>query len=174
MLVIGFAGWSGAGKTTLIAGLVPEFARRGVSVSTLKHTHHAIEPDAPGKDSFVHRAAGARETLLASPERLSLVRELRGAAAPGLGDLLRMFAPVDLVLVEGFRRAPFAKIEVVRAAQGKPPLWPDDPHIVALVSDRDDGAAHLPHARIDDIPGVASLVLSHAQALDAALRGLDD
>ena len=120
MRVIGLAGWSGAGKTTLVLRLIPELERRGYSVSTLKHAHHDFDIDKPGKDSFEHRAAGAREVLVASANRLALMRELRGAPEPSLADLLRMLAPVDIVLIEGFKREAHAKIEVHRAVAGKP------------------------------------------------------
>ncbi|MDE2361991.1 MAG: molybdopterin-guanine dinucleotide biosynthesis protein B [Hyphomicrobiales bacterium] len=173
MRVIGFAGWSGAGKTTLISRLIPELTRRGVSVSTIKHSHHATDPEANGKDTSRHRAAGARETLLGSPQRLSLVRELRRDGEPPLAALLDMLAPVDLVLVEGYKRAPFLKIEVFRAGNGKPPLWPDDPQIVALVSDGGDGPAHLPFAHIDDIAAVASIALALAPSFEATLQSLE-
>ena len=123
MRVIGLAGWSGAGKTTLLLKLIPELNRRGVSVSTLKHAHHAFEVDEPGKDSFEHRAAGAREVLVASERRWALMHELRGAPEPGLAELLRRLSPVDLVIVEGFKREAHPKIEVHRAANGKPFLF---------------------------------------------------
>ena len=102
MRVIGLAGWSGAGKTTLATRLIPELNRRGLSVSTLKHAHHAFDIDTPGKDSYEHRAAGARETLVVSANRLALMREFRGAPEPSLAEILRLLAPVDLVLIEGF------------------------------------------------------------------------
>ncbi len=126
MRVIGFAGWSGAGKTTLIVRLIPELNRRGLSVSTIKHAHHNFDLDQPGKDSYEHRAAGAEEVLVASANRVALMRELRGAPEPSLAELLRLLKPVDLVLVEGFKRDPLPKIEVFRAANGKPPIYPDD------------------------------------------------
>ena len=126
MRVIGFAGWSGAGKTTLIVRLIPELNRRGFSVSTIKHAHHNFDLDQPGKDSYEHRAAGAEEVLVASANRVALMRELRGAPEPSLAELLRLLKNVDLVLVEGFKRDPLPKIEVFRAANGKPPLYPDD------------------------------------------------
>jgi molybdopterin-guanine dinucleotide biosynthesis protein B len=134
MRAIGFAGFSGAGKTTLIVGLIPELNRRGLSVSTIKHAHHGFDLDQPGKDSYVHRAAGAHEVLVASANRLALMRELRGAPEPSLADLLRLLAPVDLVLVEGFKRDSLPKIEVHRAANGKPPIHPRTIAIVALIS----------------------------------------
>ena len=135
MRVIGFAGWSGAGKTTLIVRLIPELNRRGFSVSTIKHAHHNFDLDQPGKDSYEHRAAGAEEVLVASANRVALMRELRGAPEPSLAELLRLLKSVDLVLIEGFKRDPYPKIEVFRAANNKPPLYPEDPNIVALISD---------------------------------------
>ncbi|HWY80618.1 MAG TPA: molybdopterin-guanine dinucleotide biosynthesis protein B [Roseiarcus sp.] len=134
MRVIGFAGWSGAGKTTLIVRLIPELNRRGFSVSTIKHAHHNFDLDQPGKDSYEHRAAGAEDVLVASANRVALMRELRGAPEPSLAELLRLLKNVDLVLVEGFKRDPLPKIEVFRAANGKPPLYPEDANIVALIS----------------------------------------
>jgi molybdopterin-guanine dinucleotide biosynthesis protein B len=164
MRLIGFAGWSGAGKTTLIVKLIPELNRRGLSVSTIKHAHHNFDLDQPGKDSFEHRAAGAEEVVVASANRVALMRELRGAPEPSLRELFRLLQTVDLVLVEGFKRDPLPKIEVFRAANGKPPLYPDDPNIVALISDA-ASAGGLPHASIDDIAGTVDLVLAHAKPL---------
>src|SRR3954471_13437444 len=127
MRVIGLAGWSGAGKTTLILKLIPELNRRGLAVSTLKHAHHAFDIDEPGKDSFEHRAAGAREVLVASERRFALVRELRDEPELSLAELLGRLSPVDLVLVEGFKAEAHRKIEVHRAANGKPLLFRDIP-----------------------------------------------
>jgi molybdopterin-guanine dinucleotide biosynthesis protein B len=171
MRAIGIAGWSGAGKTTLITRLIPELNRRGFSVSTIKHAHHGFDVDQPGKDSFEHRAAGASEVLVASSNRIALMRELRGAPEPSLAELFRMLAPVDLVLVEGFKRDPLAKIEVFREAIGKPPLFPQDPRVIALAS---DGAAPagLPHASIDDVSAIADLVLGYAEPIEALLDRL--
>jgi molybdopterin-guanine dinucleotide biosynthesis protein B len=168
MRVIGFAGWSGAGKTTLIVRLIPELNRRGLKVSTIKHAHHDFDLDQPGKDSYEHRAAGAEDVLVASANRLALMRELRGAPEVSLGDLLRLLKVVDLVLVEGFKRDPLPKIEISRAANGKPPLYPDDRHIVALISDVVPSGGP-PHASIDDIPTAADLVLAHAKPLAEVL-----
>jgi molybdopterin-guanine dinucleotide biosynthesis protein B len=173
MRVIGFAGWSGAGKTTLIVKLIPELNRRGLSVSTIKHAHHGFDLDQPGKDSYAHRAAGAHEVLVASANRLALMRELRGAPEPSLAELLRLVAPVDLIVVEGFKRDPLPKIEVYRAANGKPPMHPPDDSIVALVSNGVDPPARLPHASIDDIAAVADLVLAHAAPVAAVLARLE-
>ncbi len=168
MRAIGIAGWSGAGKTTLIKRLIPELNRRDLSVSTVKHAHHAFDLDQPGKDSFEHRAAGASEVLVASSKRIALMRELRGAPEPSLADLLRLLQPVDLVLVEGFKRDRLAKIEVFRAANGKPPLFPEDPYVRALASDG-PAPAGLPHASIDDIPAIADLVLRLAEPIEILL-----
>jgi molybdopterin-guanine dinucleotide biosynthesis protein B len=173
MRAIGFAGWSGAGKTTLIVRLIPELDRRGFAVSTIKHAHHDFDVDRPGKDSYEHRAAGAREVLVVSANRLALMRELRGAPEPSLADLLRLIAPVDLVLVEGFKRDPLPKIEVYRATNGKPLIHRQDDCIVALISDCTEPPARLPHASIDDIDAVADLVLAHAAPVAAVLARLE-
>jgi molybdopterin-guanine dinucleotide biosynthesis protein B len=135
MRVIGFAGWSGSGKTTLIVKLIPALIARGLSVSTLKHAHHSLEIDKPGKDSYLHREAGAREVLVASAKRWALMHELRDEDEPLLMDLLPRLSDVGLVIVEGFKREGHAKIEVHRRALGKPFLFPDDRNIVAIASD---------------------------------------
>ena len=173
MRVVGFAGWSGAGKTTLIVKLIPELNRRGLSASTIKHAHHNFDLDQPGKDSYEHRAAGAAEVLVASANRVALMRELRGSPEPSLADLLRLLKPVDLVLVEGFKRDLYPKIEIFRAANGKPPMYPNDPNVVALIGDAAEPSAALPHASIDDIAVVADLVLAHAQPIAAVLARFD-
>src|SRR5262252_264106 len=135
MRIFGLAGWSGSGKTTLLTALIPELVSRGVSVSTLKHAHHAFDIDRPGKDSWRHRQAGACEVMVSSQNRWALMHELRGALEPSFEDLVRRMSPVDLLLVEGFKRQPFPKIEVYRPSLGKPLLHPDDPLVVAIASD---------------------------------------
>jgi len=165
--VLGLAGWSGAGKTTVLARLIPVLRARGYSVSTLKHAHHSFDIDKPGKDSHRHREAGATEVLVASGSRWALMHELRDEGEPGLGDLLRRFSPVDFILVEGFKRNPHIKIEVHRAANGKPWLYPDDPSIGAVVSDvRPMGPGALPCVDLDDLDGIAGLVVDLAWPLD--------
>ena len=164
MRVIGLAGWSGAGKTTLLRRLIPALTATGLRVSTLKHAHHAFEIDKPGKDSWEHRQAGATEVLIGSANRWALMHELRGAAEPGLAELLTHLSPVDLVLVEGFKRGPHPKIEIHRHANGKPFLHPDDLSIVALVSDV-AAPGPLPRVQLDDVDGVAALVMAHAAAV---------
>jgi molybdopterin-guanine dinucleotide biosynthesis protein B len=164
--LIGLAGWSGAGKTTLMTRLIPELAARGASVSTLKHAHHAFDVDQPGKDSYVHRSAGARQVLVSSANRWALMTELRGAPEPSLAELLRRLDPVDLVIVEGFKRDAHPKLEVHRAANGKPWLHPEDPFIAAVASDVAPPGRRLPWVQLDDIAAVAALVLSHAAPLE--------
>jgi molybdopterin-guanine dinucleotide biosynthesis protein B len=170
MRVIGIAGWSGAGKTTLLAKLIPRLVARGVRVSTVKHAHHAFDVDQPGKDSHTHRMAGATEVLVSSVNRWALVHELRGAAEPKLSDLLGKLAPVDLVIVEGFKHGAHPKLEIYRSAVGKPPLHPDDPRIVAVASDAPVPSARVPVVGLDDVDAIADLMLAHAAPI-AALAG---
>ena len=162
MRVFGLAGWSGSGKTTLVTRLLPELRARGVRVSTVKHAHHAFDVDQPGKDSYLHREAGAEEVLVSSASRWVLMHEHRGAPEPPLADLLARLSPVDLVLVEGFKRDPHPKLEVWRRATGKPLLHPDDPHIVGLATDSPPEGCPLPCRDLDDIPAIAAFVLRAA------------
>jgi molybdopterin-guanine dinucleotide biosynthesis protein B len=156
--VIGLSGWSGAGKTTLLDRLIPALIARGLRVSTLKHAHHAFDIDRPETDSWQHRQAGALEVLTASGERWALQRELSGEPEPPLSALLGRMAQVDVVLIEGFKRAAHPKIEIHRSANGKPPLYPDDPTIVAVVSDAGFPGLALPLLDLNDIAGVANIV----------------
>ncbi len=133
--VFGFAGWSGSGKTTLVEQVVAHLSATGVRVSLIKHAHHSFDIDQPGKDSYRHRAAGASEVLISSNTRYALMHELRGAVELSLEEAVDRLTPCDLVLVEGFKRAPIPKIEIWRAALGKPLLFPTDPQIRALASD---------------------------------------
>ena len=126
MKVMGIVGWSGSGKTTLIVALLPLLRARGLSVSTVKHAHHGFDMDRPGKDTYRHREAGAREVLVATGKRWALLHEVDGEE-PALPELLTRLSPVDLVLVEGFKTHKFAKLEVHRPALGKPPIWPGQP-----------------------------------------------
>ncbi len=135
MKLFGVTGWKNAGKTGLMERLVSEISARGFSVSTVKHAHHSFDVDHPGKDSHRHRVAGAREVLLASRNRVALMTELRGEDEPVLDDLLKRLAPVDLVLVEGYKRDRHPKIEAHRAETGQPLIAPDDPTIRAIASD---------------------------------------
>lgn len=168
MRVFGFAGWSGSGKTTLMIKLLPELRRRGLTVSTVKHAHHEADLDRPGKDSFHHREAGAVEVLIASSSRWALLHELRGRPEPGLAELVEHLSPVDLLLIEGFKRDLHPKLEIRRPSLGKPPLWPDDPLIRGLYAgealpEAERASLTLPVIAVDDIPGVADLVEAEAR-----------
>lgn len=167
MKVFGIAGWSGSGKTTLIEKLLPVLATRGLRVSVVKHAHVHFDVDKPGKDSFRFREAGSHEVLISSPSRWALMREHRGAPEPGLDELLTHLGDCDLVLVEGFKRDAIPKLEVHRAAIGKPLLSPDDPHIVALASDVPIATA-LPQYRLDDIGRIADAIAAATGASTAA------
>lgn len=135
--VIGFAAYSGTGKTTLLEAVIVQLKAAGVDVAVIKHSHHPIDPDPPGKDSHRFRQAGARRVLLATPDRDILVSERRGRGDGRLDEALALLAtePCDLVLVEGFRHDPIDKIEIVRSALGQPWLQRDDPHVIAIASD---------------------------------------
>lgn len=135
MQVLGLAGWSGSGKTTLIEQLIALFVVDGLRVATIKHTHHDFDLDYPGKDSWRHRQAGATEVLLASNQRWALLHEHNDASQPTLSELLARLAPCDVVLIEGCKFAEVPKLEVYRAALGKPALYPADSAIIAVVTD---------------------------------------
>jgi molybdopterin-guanine dinucleotide biosynthesis adapter protein len=169
MRVIGLAGWSGSGKTTLLGKLIPCLVARGLTVSTLKHAHHGFDVDQPGKDSHSHRMAGATEVLIGSAARFALVHELRGAVEPGLQELLSLLSPVDLVIVEGYKSAPIPKLELHRAAVGKPLLHPDDNCVVAIASDVPLPHVDLPVVSLDDIEKIADIVCVEAEPLDRVL-----
>ena len=174
MKVIGLAGWSGAGKTTLLSRVIPYLLGRGLRVSAIKHAHHDFDVDVPGKDSWVHRHAGATEVLVSSARRWALMHELRGASEPQLPELLGKMARVDLVVVEGFKREPINKIEVHRAANGKPLLFPDDASVVGIACDGPVETT-LPVAHLDSIDDVAALMLRFAIPVDDVLaRGPAD
>lgn len=158
MKILGISGYSGAGKTTLIEQLLPQLILRGLRISVIKQSHHDVEVDRPGKDSWRHRHAGAVETLLTSPQRWMLVGELRGAPEPTLTDHLARLSPCDLVLVEGFRHAELPKLEIWRAANGQPWLHPHDPHILAVASDQAP-PSDIHHLDINDHANIATFIL---------------
>lgn len=135
MKVFGLAGYSNSGKTTLLEKLIPVFVARGLRVATIKQTHHDVDLDQPGKDSQRHRAAGASEVLLTSSTRWALLHELRNEPEPSLAEHVQRLSPCDLVLVEGFKREAIPKLEIHRPANGKPLLYPEDRHIIAIASD---------------------------------------
>lgn len=160
MKLIGLAGWSGSGKTTLLVQLIPALTRRGISVSTVKHAHHMFDVDRPGKDSYRHREAGATEVLVGSAHRWALMHEHRGEPEPTLQELLPKLSPVDLVIVEGFKREGHPKIEIYREEVGKPPLYPEDPNIVAVATDARLPGCPLPLLDLNDVEAIAGFVVS--------------
>ena len=172
MRIIGLAGWSGSGKTTLITKVLPRLIARGHRVSTVKHAHHGFDMDQPGKDSFMHRAAGATEVAISSARRFAILHELRDEAEWDLPDLLAKLSPVDLVLVEGFKRDAFPKLEIHRAANGKPLLHPDDPHIVAVASDAPVPDSKVPVIDLNDIDAIADILLKRAVPLPGAAAAM--
>lgn len=135
MKLFGVIGWKNAGKTGLMERLVTEITGRGITVSTVKHAHHSFDVDHPGKDSFRHRTAGASEVLLASGNRFALMHELRGEKEPTLAELLTRLSPVDLVLIEGYKRDDHPKVEAHRAVTGNPLIAPGDPTVRAVAAD---------------------------------------
>ena len=162
MRIIGLAGWSGSGKTTLIKKVIPRLIARGLRVSTLKHAHHGFDLDQPGKDSFFHRAAGATEVIVSSAKRFAILHELREEVEWDLPALVAKMSPVDLVLVEGYKRDAFPKLEIHRAANGKPLIHSEDPHIVAIAADIALPKVRVPVVDLDDIEAITDLLLKFA------------
>lgn len=173
MKCLGFAGYSGSGKTTLIEKLIPRLVLRGLRVALVKHAHHGFEIDTPGKDSWRHREAGASEVLVTSAQRWALMHELRGEREPTLEEQLVRLSPCDLVLVEGYKRHAIPKIEVHRPANGRPPLHPGDPSIVAVASDAALDCA-LPLLGLNDPDAVVEFIIAfldlNSEASDAVVR----
>jgi molybdopterin-guanine dinucleotide biosynthesis protein B len=168
MKVLGLAGWSGAGKTTLIERLLPALIGRGLSVSTIKHAHHTFDIDRSGKDSFRHRAAGATEVLVTSDTRFALMHENRGRPEPALEQLLAKLEPVDLVLVEGFRGGAHEKIEVYRQSLGKPLLAEQDRHIVAIAAEPLLQGLAQPCFPLADIVALTDFIIKRVASTDRA------
>lgn len=166
MKVLGITGWSGSGKTTLLTALIPLLGGHGIAVSTVKHAHHDFDLDQPGKDSWRHRIAGAREVVIASGGRWALLHENRGAE-PELGALLARLAPVDLVLVEGYKASAHGKIEVHRPALGKPAIWPGRADIVAVASDAALPGCDRPCLDLGDPPAIAAWIAARLPDLSA-------
>jgi molybdopterin-guanine dinucleotide biosynthesis adapter protein len=169
MRIIGLAGWSGSGKTTLVGKVIPRIVARGLTISTVKHAHHDFDIDQPGKDSHVHRVAGATEVLIGSSRRWALVHELRADDEPTLATLLRKLSPVDLVLVEGYKREPHPKLEVHRAGLGLPLLAEGDAAIVAIASDVALPSAKVPVIDLDDVSRIVEVLIRSAAPLDSVL-----
>ncbi len=161
MHVVGFCGPSGVGKTTLIEGVIAGLKARGLRVSVIKHAHKQFDIDRPGKDSHRHRAAGATEVLVASAQRLALLREYDQEGLPTVHQLIAELSPADWVLVEGYKHADLPKIEVWRAALGQAPLYPDDPFVTAVATDD--------HAALPVPTGLPVLAMSTPAALVSLL-----
>ena len=158
MKVWGVVGWKNSGKTGLMERLVAEFSVRGLQVSTVKHAHHAFDLDHPGKDSYRHRDAGAVEVLLSSRKRFALMHEHRGETEPELDELLVKLAPVDLVLVEGYKRGGHPKVEAHRAETGNPLIATDDATVRAIASDSGAAAEGRPTFHLDDTRAIADFI----------------
>ena len=169
MRIFGVVGWKNSGKTGLVERLVAEITGRGFVVSTVKHAHHAFDVDQPGKDSFRHRAAGAQEVLLTSYKRWALMHELRDDPEPPLAVQLARLAPCDLVIVEGYKREDYPKIEANRAATGQPLLAREDGSVRAVASDQDFEDLHVPRFDLDDTAAIADFLLA-----ECGLAAADD
>jgi molybdopterin-guanine dinucleotide biosynthesis adapter protein len=163
MKIFGLVGWSGSGKTTLLVSLLPELVGRGITVSTVKHTHHNVDVDKPGKDSYRHRNAGATEVVLLSSSGWTIMHPLRGAPEPTTEELMTRLTPVDLLLVEGFKKHPHDKLEVHRPALGKPLLCRDDRTIVAVASDGPAETRGIPILNLNDVTAVADFIVGHCR-----------
>jgi molybdopterin-guanine dinucleotide biosynthesis protein MobB len=160
MKIFGVTGWKNSGKTGLMERLITEFTARGLSVSSIKHAHHSFDIDHPGRDSYRHRDAGARQVLLASRNRWALMHELRDEDEPSLGDLLKQLLPVDLVLIEGYKRDRHPKIEAHRKETGQPLIAPEDETIVAVASDT-SVTIDRPVLDLNDTASIANFIAQH-------------
>lgn len=158
MRLWGVTGWKNSGKTTLVQRLVAEFTARGLTVSTVKHAHHSFEVDRPGKDSYVHREAGATEVLLSSRRRWALMHEMRGEEELTLETLLGKLAPVDLVLIEGFKTGPHPKVEAHRPETRQPLIAPTNRTIRAVASTGTPDTGGAPLLHLDDTAAIADFV----------------
>jgi len=158
MKLWGVVGWKNAGKTGLMERLVAEFVGRGLSVSTIKHAHHRFDVDHPGKDSWRHRNAGASEVLLASGARFALMHELRGAPEPTLDELVARISPVDLLLIEGYKRDRHPKVEAFRAETGNPLIAGGDDTVRAIAADTPVDGHGRPVFDLDDTVAIADFI----------------
>ncbi len=160
MKVIGISGWSGNGKTTLLERLIPALIDRGYTVSTLKHAHHHFDIDRPGKDSYRHREAGATEVLISSSNRWALMHENRDGQEADMESLIARMEPVDILLVEGFKKESFPKIEVWREESDAPPLHLKDDTVVAVATDSRSLETDLPTLDLNSEQEVANFIVS--------------
>ena len=161
--LFGISGRSGQGKTTLIEALLPWLRARGLTVNVIKHSHHSIELEPPGKDSARFRRAGAGEVLIASPYRYAILRELNGEPEPPLAELAARLSHADLVIVEGFAREPMPRLEVVRPSAGRDPLYRTDVEIVAIATDEPAAVdTALPVLALDDIAAIGAFICERA------------
>jgi len=168
MKIFGLVGRSGSGKTSLMVRLLPELRRRGLTVSTIKHAHHGFDLDHPGKDSFRHREAGAKEVMLVADARWALMHEIADAPEPPLEELVRRMAPVDFVLIEGFHTHGHPMIEVYRPSEGHTLLWREDSNIAAVASDAPLPAVTVPVLDLNDTQAIATFALTKAETYDHA------
>ncbi len=165
--IIGFCAYSGTGKTTLLTKLLPALAARNMRVGIIKHAHHSFDTDRPGKDSYELRKAGAKRMLVASNRRWALIHELADEAEATPEELIAtMTCPdIDLILIEGFKRENFDKIELHRGACGRQPMYPQDPNIIAFVSDIEPPAdIQIPMMHIDDINAICEFIIARCRA----------
>jgi molybdopterin-guanine dinucleotide biosynthesis protein B len=170
--IIGIAGWKNSGKTTLTVRLIEEFSRRGLKLATIKHAHHKFQIDNAETDSAKHRRAGAGQVAIVSKARWAIVKELDGPE-PTLADVIGWLAPCDLIIVEGYKLAPIAKIEVRRAASlTQQPMADHDPMVIAIAADHPVEAKGLPVFGLDDIPGIADLIVRTVGPFRAKALGL--
>jgi molybdopterin-guanine dinucleotide biosynthesis protein B len=162
--MLGFIGSSGSGKTTLMTQVLSLLRARGLRVSALKHAHHGFDIDRPGKDSFKFREAGAEEVMLVADGRWVLLHEAGAEDDLSLTALVGRMAPVDLVLVEGFKLASIPKLEVYRPSLGKAPFFARDPSILAVVSDEDVEAGARVVLPLNAPEAVVEFILAHVMA----------
>ncbi|MEM7216276.1 MAG: molybdopterin-guanine dinucleotide biosynthesis protein B [Pseudomonadota bacterium] len=156
----GIAGWKNSGKTTLVSALVTEIASRGLIVSTMKHAHHSFDLDTPGTDSFQHREAGANEVVLVSANRWAIQHELRGNEEPSFEAMVSRFSSCDLILVEGYKKEPIPKIEIIGPDNIDDHLWPGDENIRAIASDSDVSGCSLPQFKRAQTTEIADFILN--------------
>lgn len=172
MRVLGFAGWSGSGKTSVIRRVIPALISKGFSVSTIKHAHHGFEIDIPGKDSYLHRQAGAGEVIVASSDCFALIHQSPAKQDIELGSLLSRLAPVDLVIIEGFKNSGHPQIEVHRAELGKPLLHSKSGNIIGIVSSIPSLPVSVPIFLPEDTSAIVEFVLGRAVTVESlSLQG---